>query len=274
MLHYDASTNASIIFWLVVAATSLLFQCFGFYLLFSQRNKKVMDCLLLHLSAVELALILWQAFHNIRYAICGMDLSKPTKLHQMGLIILLVGQMISVILITADRVLAVSLTIRYRAIVTKRRLKILFAAGWVLCISHGFIPYYFSFKVLNEILTAWDILVAIIIFTGYGYIVIIVQFKNRALVESNQYTKRPNLKLTVPGLILSAFVLFCLIPDLLLAICIRLSLWILSNFYLNFLTDSLIYIFGSGRIQSRVRNSISKISLSRSRYSTTMTTEV
>ena len=168
---------------------------------------------------------------------------------------LLVGQMISIILITVDRVVAVKFCLQYRAIVTKKRLLILLAFCWAVCISHGFIVWYFPFEVLNKILATWEILVTVVIVAGYGYIIAIVQQRNRNLVEDNNHKiRRPNLKLTVPALIVLTFFFFCLIPDLLLAIGVKFSLWILSSFYFNFTTDSLIYIFGSGRIRNCIKS--------------------
>ena len=252
MLHYEYTTNASIVLWLTVAIASFIFQCVGCYLLITQKDKKVMHYLLLHLGGTELAIVVWDGFHTTRYIILKMDLSKLIKLHQTGLIILLLAQMISIILITLDRTLAVKLTIKYRVVVTKQRLLAILVFSWVLCSSHGVVVYHSSHQVLNKILSAWEIFVAVVIFIGYTYIVVIVQCRSRNLSEDNQQIRRPKLKLTIPGLIVTTFIVLCLIPDLLLAIGIKFSLWILSSFYFNFITDSLIYIFGTGRIRSRV----------------------
>ena len=211
-----------------------------------------MHYLLLHLGGTELAIVVWDGFHTTRYIILKMDLSNLIKLHQTGLIILLLAQMISIILITLDRTLAVKLTIKYRVVVTKQRLLAILLFSWILCSSHGVVVYYSSHEVLNKILSAWEIFVAVVIFIGYTYIVVIVQCRSRNLSEDNQQIRRPKLKLTIPGLIVTTFIVLCLIPDLLLAIGIKFSLWILSSFYFNFITDSLIYIFGTGRIRSRV----------------------
>ena len=212
-----------------------------------------MDYLLLHLCSVELATILWDGFHTTRYIVLSMDLSRLIKVHQVGLIMLLVGQMISIILITVDRVLSVKLTIKYKVMVTKSRLLIILVVCWAVCISQGFIVHYASHEVLNKKLSAWEILVAIIIVVGYGYIFIKTRYGDRRLAYITQQQRRTTVKPTVPGLIVVTFVFLCLIPDLLLAIGVKFSLWILSVFYLNFMTDSLIYIFGSGQIRTRIR---------------------
>ena len=52
--------------------------------------------------------------------------STLLEIYKVGSVLLVVGQMMSVILLTVDRVLAVKLTIRYIVFVTKRRILISF----------------------------------------------------------------------------------------------------------------------------------------------------
>ena len=252
--------EAAIVFWLVIAIVSFISQCIGCFLLSTQKGKK--DLLLLHLSGVELALIIWDSFFCIRYLVLAMDLIQPSKLYITGVIILVMEQIKSIILITVDRVLAVKLTIRYRIIVTRKRMNIVFAVSWLLSISHGVMVNYISLQEMKQIRSAWEILVTLMIITGYGYIIVLFQYRKRKLEENHRQIGRTNLKLTVPGLILLTYIILCVIPDLLLSFGTKFTLWILGLRYLNMLTDSLIYTFGSGRIRSRIRNAICQSSTS------------
>ena len=247
--------EAGVICWIVVAVAALIFQCIGGYFLFSNRKKKVIDYLLLHLCFVELALLFWDAAFTIRHKVQGKDPATYLDIYKVGSIALVVGQMLSLILITFDRVLAVKLTIKYRAVVTKRRTLILFPCCWALCMIYGIVIHYSSdFSVFKVVLSTWEIIVVIIIFFGYGYIILVVQSRNRKFAASGQRVQRPNIKLAVPTLVVVTFVLLVLVPDLIITLGVQHNIWFTCSIHLNILTDSLIYIFGSGRIKCRIKN--------------------
>ena len=199
--------EAGVICWIVVAVSALVFQCIGCYFLYSNKNKKVMDFLLLHLCCTELVILFWDSAFTIRYIVWGKDPSTYFDIYSVGTIALFVSQMLSLILVTLDRVLAVKLTIKYRVVVTKGRILILFPFCWALCIVHGIVIYYTKFIVFKVVLSTWEIIVFVVIFAGYGYIILVVQDRNRKFAASDQRAQRANVKLAVPTLVVVTFVL-------------------------------------------------------------------
>ena len=158
-----------------------------------------------------------------------------------------------------DRVLAVKLTIKYRAVVTKRRTLILFPCCWALCIVLGIVVYFsVYFIVYRVVLITWEIIVVIVIFFGYAYIILVVQGRNRKFAANHQQIQKTNVKLAVPTLVVVTFVLLFLVPDLLMTLGVRHSIWFTCLVHLNILTDSLIYICGSGRMKCRIKNPFRK----------------
>ena len=127
-----------------------------------------MHYLLLQLSVTEMSIIIWNGIYTIRSITLKEDLSQRAGVHQIGLVILFVGQLITRILITIDRVLAVKLAIKYGLFVTHKKLAITVTVCWALYIPHGIAVHYSSDKIPNKIFSAWEVLVAFIIFTGYG----------------------------------------------------------------------------------------------------------
>ena len=227
-------------------------QSLACYMLLSQKDKRVVDYLLLHLCGMELGFVLFSGFYTARAIILHQHMFENSKLKLIGFTLFGIGLMSSIILVTLDRVFAVMLTIKYRVVITKKRMLIVFVLCWVSCISHVIIVYLFP-SATYLIHSTWDIFVTITILVGYGYIIVKTRCMSRNLAALNQQRPRTTVKLTVPSLIITTFVLLCLIPDLLLAMGIPYSLWILSSYNLNFMMDSLIYILATGRFRSRLQ---------------------
>ena len=121
--------DTAFICWFIIAIASLILLCTGCYLLFSEKNKKAIDYLLIHLCCVELLTLIWDGTKTIGLFFLEVKpnvKSTLLEIYKVGSVLLVVGQMMSVILLTVDRVLAVKLTIRYIVFVTKRRILISF----------------------------------------------------------------------------------------------------------------------------------------------------
>ena len=246
--------DTAFICWFIIAIASLILLCTGCYLLISEKNKKAIDYLLIHLCCVELVALVWDGTKTIGLFFLEVKpevKSTVLEIYKVGSVSLVVGQLMSIIFLTVDRVLAVKLTFRYRVVVTKRKILILFVFCWIFCFLHGLITYFFLISVYNLVLNIWGIITFIVIFFGYGYIIIVVHMTNRELAVNNQVSQRRNVKLIVPAGIVITFVLLVVIPDWILEIGVPYSPWFLCSFHANYLCDSLIYILGSGRIKQR-----------------------
>ena len=247
--------DAAIICWFVVATAALIFLSTGCYLLISEKSKTAIDYLLLHLCFVDLVTLLWNGISKFRFIFVGVDHSMQDY-YIVGVVSLVVGQIISIIFLTVDRVLAVKLTIKYKACVTKRRILFLLLFCWIICFLHGFITYFFLISIYNLVLSIWAIVAVMIIFFGYGYIILVVQYRNRELTVNSQQVRRPIVKLTVPAAIVTTFVLLALIPEMILAAGVSYSTWFLCFFHANYMSDS---ILGQVVLKNELRDGLGEL---------------
>ena len=237
------SRNAPLFIWLVIAVIALIFHLLGVYLLMKLKRKRhVSHYLLFHLSGMEIINIIWMGV----FVVWQMDASsmmERSRVELSGVVFLLVGQYISVILLTVDRVLAVALVFKYRRVVTARKLIIVFPVCWAICLAHGVIVWYFT-GTFVKILLAWEIPIVVLLICAYIYIFIVVQIQGRkGRINSNQKRK---LNLKVPLSIVATLIAFYVVPDFLVESgVVQFSPWFYVVFYLNVLTDPIIYILGS-----------------------------
>ena len=155
--------------------------------------------------------------------------------------------------ITLERVLAVLLTIKFRLMVTKRRLALVIAIIWLISLS-TVMMLRFSRKVrFNHIMLFLDSLLIIIYVGSYSYIFITVKKRRRALRGQNGGPNTNGLNLKVPFLLVLTLVCFNLIPDLVLFAGLKRPRWYSSIFYINYISDPLIYLFGMPECKKRIK---------------------
>ena len=95
---------------------------------------------------MELFTLVWDGIYMVRTIFIK---DSRQDLYIVGLVSLVVGQIISIILLTADRVLVVKLAINYRGFITKRKILISLSLCWIICFLHGFITYFFLISVYS-----------------------------------------------------------------------------------------------------------------------------
>ena len=118
--------------WLIVALSSMIANGCAIFLLQKSRTKNIADLLVLQLTVVELIAVAWnvmlrplQWFAHKRHV--GMIRSIGNQF-----LAPLIYQ--SITFISLDRLLAAALSIKYRQVVTKRRLTFAALLNWVLAI--------------------------------------------------------------------------------------------------------------------------------------------
>ena len=118
--------------WLLVALGSLLANGCAIYLLLNKRSKKIADLLVLHLGITEFMGVAWNVilrplnmFIPIKYASMVRTIGNQ-----------FFGAMFyqSVICISLDRLLVAALVLRYKVVITKRKLLLITILIWILSI--------------------------------------------------------------------------------------------------------------------------------------------
>ena len=241
--------EASTLVWLVTAVVALCLNLFGLCLFSRLKRKKVSDYLLMHLSIMGTLKEMFRASFMVYMLTRGTH--TRTRIQKTGIAILVIGEYISVLLITLDRVLKVKLSIKYSVVVTNKGIPVAFLSCWAICIGHGVVVWFYS-HFLNKMLSLWALALSIIMIICYSYIFIYIKIAYKKLSRTNSVEgKRRTLNLKVPFLIVTTFIILIAIPNLLLAMhAISFSPWLYTVFTLNTASGAAIYILGTPKLWS------------------------
>ena len=240
-----------VVFWIIEGLTGVILNILGLYLLLTDKRVKVHHLILIHLSGFDfLYLTLEVAYHSSVLILYG-DVSTRHMLKKIATTFLLVGQYQIITLLTIDRVLAVALTVQYKALVTRRRAAYIFTVVWMVCWAH--IPYsYFTGKTM--LTTVWTLSVLAFIVVSYVYIALKMRIYHRSFqreLSNSSVTKAMTLKHRIPLLIVISFIVFICVPNLLWSF-VGVSPWYYGVRFLNYTLDPLVYILGCPRHRNRV----------------------
>ena len=255
MPEYTTSTWVAIGVMCIQGFVATLLHSIGLYLLLTAPNKSIMVWILAHLSFVEVGGILYSSVNSIMRLFFNSNVAYREQYHMAMVIFFYSAIFLTVMIITLERVIAVKLTIKYRSVANKRRLIYVFICVWIISVTMSLVVAFSTKPVFNILLAVWEILVVILTICSYTYIAITVKRRRKRLRLNAQNTPIPpqRLKLTVPFLIVLTVICFYLIPDMLLAVGVEFSIWFKPIFYLNYVTDALIYIFGLSQFRNRVK---------------------
>ena len=245
-----------IVVWSAIGVIVICLHVVGLYFLFTEKNKKVSSLILIHISVVDILLISLEVPYHTWSLHRHKDATSHHKWKHVMNLVLLVSEFQSVILLTIDRVLAVTLGLTYQTKVTKERTCIAFVLIWVTSCAH--IPYYFLTN-KNTIYLVWEVIMLVIIVASYTYIALKIQSNSTNL---NRTT--PPIKYHVPLLIVCAFIAFTVFPDFLTRFVHKKPTWLYTIWFLSFICNPLIYIFGRPNIRSRIRKYYVKVTNSSS----------
>ena len=227
----------------------MIMNIWGLYLLQTEKKRRTMNCMLIHLSLSEMLYTLWVCIYN-------MINWKGLNQHLATVIILIleVNLYLSIITLTLDRVLAVKLSLKYKGSVTKGRILVVLGIITIISVSH-IICYLFNNPLsMLYTLISWEIFLLVLIVICYTYIFVKVSRGKRCLRRASARScRRQQLNFKVPfSIVLTAFC-FLLLPDM-FAMAGKKWLWARVIRNLNPLCDPIIYIFGSNRIRLRLRS--------------------
>ena len=233
------------IIWIVEVIVSCALNILGLCLLLREKQKRPMCVLLINLGISNLAYTLYPMVVRITQL---RSISDRPKWIKAGGLTTLVNQYLATALLTVDRVIMVRIHIKYAAVITKRRACYAIAAAWMISLSHA--SYYTcktnQFQVFQTIVLAWDLTIILLLIIGYMYIFICTIIRKRKMHKRQVGMSNRRLKIEVALLIILSLAIFCLIPDVfLLTKVAKYTSWFPVLFYLNVITDPIIYIFTS-----------------------------
>ena len=211
---------------------------FALVLIAKQRKKKVSDILVMHLCGCELVTMIFKYCINCLYYWNKID--KRSDTWYMPLYTALyVSVYQSVLLIVVDRVLAVYLVLKYKAVVTKKKLVIIYIIMWSISIATGVTRYFIA----RSVWLFWDNTSIIVIASSYSYIIIAVYRRRRAMNKNTLQQTAPPLKFQIPLFIICSFILTFLTPDLVVIFNPELyCIWFQVIWTLNWISDPLVYV--------------------------------
>ncbi len=168
------------------------------------------------LSGIQIAFILYEAFSG---------LYSPILLGLLGTIWL--ARHSSVFFLTIDRLIAIQFPLRYRVLITKKRLKIAILAAWILAIALGTVMGISHFHEMKWLYSFWnymwifiDVVFIFSAVTTYG--LIFNKILRRRRFQNNEQDgrrrqfimSREKKFIKIAGLIIGSFMVLVLIPDM------------------------------------------------------------
>ena len=234
--------------WSIIGILVVILHIWGLHFLLTEKNKKVSRLILIHMSCVEIMVMTMEVSYHSTVIYLYLNASSRHMWKYCMTLVLLIAQFQLAILLTLDRVAAVSLGLRYAIIVTKRRVCIAFLVVWFVCVIH--IPYPF-FTDKSTIYLVWEVTTFVIIVTSYIYILVkIHKDKKESKGMATNGNQRP-VKYHIPLLIVSNFLIFIVIPEFVHEF-FRRPTWFYILWYLSYICDPLIYTLGRPKTRSRI----------------------
>ena len=228
---------------------SLCFLIYALVLIARQRNNTISDILVMHLCACEFVAVIFGYCLECLYYWSILDYDDNT-IHILLYTALYVSVYVSIFVIVLDRVLAVHLVFKYKAVVTKKKLVVVFSVLWLFSLATGLLR---NFKGVSPWLFL-DNAMLLTIVSSYLYIIISVYKRRRGMSRSNLHPKSALLKYQIPLFIVCSFVLTLLIPDLVYILKPELyCIWFQVIWSLNYISDPLGYVIFTKFQNSRYR---------------------
>ena len=233
-------------FLYLILTTGLLLHGTALYLLFTKVNKKIMDIILINLCLSELLDIIWDCVYY-SMALYTKDNWKPLAA-QVATNALPFSIYQSIILITIDRLMAISLPCKYSTLITKTKALCAVTITWLLSIVYGVIIPFVSKLTAYRIWLTCDSLVTTFLTVSYVYIIIVVHLRKGQLNKKAAQKVHNKFKYRTPLLIVLSFILLVFIPDMVLVFKPRYHcIWVPVLWDMNYTLDAFIYVHYSRR---------------------------
>ena len=249
-----ASSNILQYIFYIESSISILLGILGLFCLLTGPNKRPSDRMLAHLTVCN---------------ILSVGLSIPFEHNKIKADYYIGGTVrgiyvlyaLILIIIMVDRILAVSLILRYRVIVTHKRLSVTLLSAWILCIVCGVLYHFFKSPLYDYVMFSFSPAVVLFFIASYTYIIIKVRTTRKVLSNADQLSRgQSSIKYWIPFTIILTYIFFQVTVDLIAAFSeFNVTTWHYILWTLNPTSDTLIYILGSSRLRSNMRKRLARI---------------
>lgn len=234
--------------FVIEAAITLLLGVFGLVLLLTAEEKKPSDMMLAHLTVCNMLNVTMYMALSI-FNSFGEDDKLNHILIDLTFAIY-IPHVLTLVIITIDRILAVHLVLRYRSVVTNGRLKLVLTLVWILGAVYGVLSSLFeNLKYVSLCLSA---IVVMFFIVSYLFIIFKVQTAKKNMPTVRHKSR---FKYWIPLTIIVTYTLLVVATDISVIIIKteNIKLWHYIAWSLNALIDTLTYLFGSAQIKSRIK---------------------
>ena len=239
--------------FLIESSVCILMGILGLVCLLQGLDKKPSDRILAHLTVCNI-------FSVVMSIIFEHDMEKAT--HYIGGVVrgIYILYALILIIIMIDRILAVSLILRYRVMVSNKRLTIALLCAWVLSFLFGMSYHLFKSSLFDYVLFSLSAIVVLFFIASYTYIIIKIRIKRKVLLNTGHRSKESSINYWVPFIIILSYILFQVAVDLSVAFSgLHPTTWHYILWNINSVVDTLTYILGSSRVRSNMREILTKI---------------
>ena len=229
--------------------TAFILDCIAIQVIHKKREKSVADLLILHLLITEFLAVIW----NIAHCFHSLFTIKWIYfiIHKIVIATITFAAMQQIVCITADRVLAVALNLKYRVLVNKFHVIPVSVAIWLIASLCGIIGgYIMNANQYHMMWLTWIILTTVIISVSYIYIIAAVRRQRNRINPSNVTNSHQGIKYQVPLLISSSLIIFNIVPDALVYSNVVgfHNKWMAILYLTSAIFDPLVYVLHSKNV--------------------------
>ena len=232
---------------------SIIFHSFGIYCLHAQkggnRNQRI---LLQNVSVIEIVKILYDYISFTSYYIYDTWYKKNQQLLDVIEVIIMTVIFFSFMMIDIERFFCITLNMKYKIYVTESLVKWVVFAMWMVGVTCGFVLWVGKDIISRKLYfyLVLGILVIVLTFITYSCILKTYHSSRRDFCHKSRNLRQELKILRIPFLIILGFLLFNIIPDVILFMLDETSN-ISEDMYhasvilwaVGYLLDPLIYIF-------------------------------
>ena len=233
----------------VEAALSLILGIFGLVKLLKSKKKKPSNMMLAHLTMCNMLCVIVY-IGVVTLTIVGITFENQRSEWVLTAIFfaLYIPNVMSLVIITLDRILAINLVLRYRLVVTNKRLFAVLVCVWILSAVYGVSCWFLKSDTYLIVLFIFSLVVVIFFVCSYIYIIVKVKVARKELATSGQRNRQSRLNYWVPFTIILTYFLFVVATDLSVVYLNNITIWHIIVWSLNTIADTLTYVIGSARI--------------------------
>ena len=245
MEMHDLSWYPECIFFLETAL-SLLSGILGLVKLLKPKKKKPSHMMLAHLTICNMmCVIVYIGLVTLNIVGVTFEDQKSEWVLNAIAFAVYVPHVMSLVIITIDRILAINLVFRYKLVVTNKRLFAVLVCVWIISAVYGVSCWVLKSDIYLNVFFIFSLVVVIFLILSYTYIIITVKVARRALATSGQSNRQNRLNYWIPFKIILTYILFVAATDLSVVYLNNITIWHFIVWSLNPIADTLTYVIGS-----------------------------